>query len=33
MVENGGMMVNPPMLPDGTVIANYDNPDVISIRE
>jgi hypothetical protein len=31
MVENEGM--NPAMLPDGTVIANYDNPDVISIRE
>ena len=31
--NGGGMMINPPMLPDGTVVANYDNPDVIAIRE
>ena len=31
MVQNEG--INQGMLPDGTVIANYDNPDVIAIRE
>jgi hypothetical protein len=30
--NGGGMMINP-MMPDGQVIANYDNPDVIAIRD